>query len=267
MSNMIWLYVPIKELQMADQRIVIDEYVVQKAAGGVESATREIVSSFLPLVRRIAAEYAKGLNSSSIMDYDDLVQEGAYGLIVALRRFDLGKGRNMVSYFDYAIRLAIRKSLTENARTVRIPKYMLERFRKLEGLRKEYEKHGLPLTEEVLKKELGVSSKQLSRTMDAYRRQVMVSLDEQAEEEGLSFLSRIAVPDFTEDYLLSERLEKLEGRLALLPREDRRLLSSLYGLHGEAKLSRSEIARRLGLKPYEVSRRAGRIERELLEAM
>src|SRR6185437_11251692 len=81
----------------------------------------------LPLVRALAGRYRNyGL------PLDDLVQEGAIGLLEAVDRFDPGLGVPFEPYARFRIRRAMRNALTDQARLIRLPKQVVERRRALE---------------------------------------------------------------------------------------------------------------------------------------
>lgn len=80
-----------------------------------------IVRSNLRLVLYIARSYV-GLG----LPFGDLVQEGSIGLMRAVDKFDHTKGHRFSTYSVWWIRQSIRRSLSDQARTIRIPSYIQE---------------------------------------------------------------------------------------------------------------------------------------------
>ena len=61
--------------------------------------------------------------------FEDLVAEGAVGLMKAIRRFDPGNGTRFTTYASFWIRKAIIDALLERPRVVHLPRYARERGR------------------------------------------------------------------------------------------------------------------------------------------
>ena len=83
---------------------------------GDESARDTLIEANLRLVVAMARRY-QGLG----LPFRDLVQEGTVGLIQAVDRFDWRRGRRFSTYAAWWIRQAIRRALTNDSRTIRLP--------------------------------------------------------------------------------------------------------------------------------------------------
>jgi RNA polymerase primary sigma factor len=86
------------------------------AAGGDARARQALIEANLRLVVAMARRY-QGLG----LPFPDLVQEGTVGLIQAVDRFDWRRGRRFSTYAAWWIRQAIRRALTNDSRTIRLP--------------------------------------------------------------------------------------------------------------------------------------------------
>ena len=85
-------------------------------AEGDERARTALIEANLRLVVAMARRY-QGLG----LAFPDLVQEGTVGLIQAVDRFDWRRGRRFSTYAAWWIRQAIRRALTNDSRTIRLP--------------------------------------------------------------------------------------------------------------------------------------------------
>lgn len=103
-----------------------EKEITRKVAEGDEKAREELIRSNLRLVISIAKEYIhRGLS------FLDLIEEGNLGLIRAVQGFDPSTGYKFSTYATWWIKQAVRRALTDKARMIRIPSYMLEKISRL----------------------------------------------------------------------------------------------------------------------------------------
>jgi len=108
------LDISIKSLNDLAQKIISCSNKLREVKEG-------IVRSNLRLVLYIARSYV-GLG----LPFGDLVQEGSIGLMRAVDKFDHTKGHRFSTYSVWWIRQSIRRALSDQARTIRIPSYIQE---------------------------------------------------------------------------------------------------------------------------------------------
>ena len=236
-----------------------EDTLLAAARSGDGKARDELVRRHLPLVRAIASRFR---------DYglplDDLVQEGAIGLLQAIDLFDAARSPTFEPYARFRIRRAIRNALTEQGRLIRLPKVIVERRRALDRAETGLLAAGARPTLQDLGAATGLSLAEVVEARTAT--QAPVSFDEPLLPDGSALESVIADPAARDPLLVAldhERRTTLERALACLPDRHRRVVSARWGVGGARGTGLTELAGDLGLSP----RRAQTIGREALYAL
>lgn len=82
----------------------------------IRKIEREIVEGNLRFVITVAKQY-----QNQGLPLPDLINEGNFGLLKAIRNFDWSKNLRFISYAVWWVRQSILQSLNDNARTIRLP--------------------------------------------------------------------------------------------------------------------------------------------------
>ena len=231
--------------------------LLHAAQGGDRAAREQLVTSSLGLVRSIASYY-RDLG----LPIEDLVQEGAVGLLDAIDRYDPDRGASFETYARFRVRRAIRNALTDTARLIRLPKQVVERRRAIEGAeaRLAASAAGRPPTPTEIANATGLS---VPSVLDArMATMATVSLDEPVLPDGSPLSGLVADPRAADPELIAlerERTRQLTAAVADLPERQRRIVSCRWGIDG-APVSNGALAARLEISP----RRAQTIGRDAL---
>ena len=136
----------------------IEKRVLRGLVRQGEDARTELIESNLRLVVSIAKRYV----GSSGLALLDLVQEGNFGLMRAVQKFDYRRGFKFSTYATWWIRQSITRAIADQARTIRIPVHMVETINKVVRTEREMTQDlGREPTAEELAEELGMSVERL----------------------------------------------------------------------------------------------------------
>src|SRR5487761_663697 len=102
--------------------------LAKRVAAGDDEARKQMVAATLPLVVHWARRY-----QDRGVDLADLVQEGTFGLLRAVEKFDWERGFRFSTYATWWIRQALQRAVQQHRRTIRIPLEVAERNQQVEA--------------------------------------------------------------------------------------------------------------------------------------
>lgn len=225
-----------------------EEVVLTRAAqSGNANAKQRLVESNMRLVINIAKAYR-----SKAIPIEDLIQEGAIGLMHAVERFDPEKGFRFSTYATHWIRQSIGRALDNKAKAIRIPAHISQSLRKIERIRAQLMRElGQEPTPEQVAAAIGISPKRLLALSQAS--QEMLSLDMRVGDNENTTLGNLLKDDSQADpeaeCLSGEVMEELQIILMELSERERRVMSYRLKMEGVAddNVVRDSLARELEL--------------------
>jgi RNA polymerase primary sigma factor len=169
------------------QRLLTADEEVQltnRSRAGDWRAKHRLIESNMRLVINIAKHY-----HSSLIPFEDLVQEGAIGLMTACERYDPSRGYRFSTYATHWIKQAISRAIDNKAHAIRVPAHVSETLRKIERMRLVMQREGDEEPSiECIAQRLGIPPHKLSMYLQAG--QDPISLDMLVgDEESTSLAS------------------------------------------------------------------------------
>ena len=209
-----------------------------------ERLRTQIIELCLPLTRHIALRY-RGRGQA----LDDLVQAASVGLVSAVNRFDLAKGKDFLAFAIPTMMGEVRKHFRDRGGDVRVPRSLQENCLALNKARTALTQDlGREPTVPELAKELGVEPAEVAEIVAAGDSYHAASLDAAAVGDGRSIADALGEFDAALDGI--DNQETLRPALLALPERERIIV--IYRFFGE--LTQAEIAEKIGVSQMHVSR-------------
>jgi RNA polymerase primary sigma factor len=212
---------------------------------GDPEARDHLVRANLRLVVNTARSYTgKGL------PLQDLIEEGNLGLLRAVEGFDPSMNTRFSTYASYWIKQSIKRGLTNTAKTIRLPAYMVELLTKWRRATAELQEElGRAPTEDEVARRLNLSKKKLAIIKKAIRIYNSAPQSDQVDS-GYSFDESLMdtqarTPDA--DLCQTDDLKQVLDLLETLDQREAAVLRMRFGLDDDEPKTLKEIGERLGL--------------------
>ena len=220
--------------------------LAKRIENGDESACDELVQANMRLVVSVASKY-QGRN----VPLEDLIQEGNIGVMRAAKKFDYRKGFKFSTYAIWWIKQAIRRTLDNCSRSIRLPSYIVAKVNRFDStyarLCQELQREpkitelaeALELTENQVKEILALNSDTISMETPLSDEKTAATLGDLVEDTSENpEVGPIA--DMIEQDLVDQLLGKLSMR-------EQQVLSMRYGLEGGNEKTLREIGEKLNV--------------------
>lgn len=230
-----------------DKRDMLEEYWQNK-----DPALRnELAEQYLYLAQAVARRF-----TGRGVDLEDLVQVASIALLLALERFDAGKGLAFTTFAMPTLTGEVRNYLRDKSRLVRLPRRGSELLPRIARERETFwQEHAREPSVTELAEGLGISVDEVIDALEMQRTTQAVSLDMTPAEDGPTLENLVgeeeaAYGQIESSDMVAHLLDQLEGTSRFVIEE--RFLS---------RRSQREVAKDLGVSQMQVSR----LERRALE--
>jgi RNA polymerase primary sigma factor len=218
--------------------------LAKRVAAGDMDARRQMIAANLRLVVHWARRY-----QDRGVDFSDLVQEGSFGLMRAVDKFDWQRGFRFSTYATWWIRQALQRAVQQHGNTIRVPMEVAEQAQRTERVSWELtsDLQRPPSPDEVAEAS-GVDASNL----DAIHRvaRVVASLDQPAGADSGTALGDLVGADdhrFEDDVERQMVLDRVRAAVEGLGGLERDVLRIRFGLDGGSPTSLQATATRLGI--------------------
>jgi RNA polymerase primary sigma factor len=228
----------------AEEEKVLCDRIVSGQNGLDEKARQRFVEGNLRFVVSVAKQY-----QGSGLELMDLINEGNVGLVKASNFFDPTKGVRFISFAVWWIRQAVMESLKEKGRLVKLPLNQINIQKKISRQ-----------MDQIMKEEgftsVDLATASLGFEPEKYQTQSSVSLSTPIGEEDFTLgdtLSDGSVSDAAIEKL--GFIKQISAVLSTLDERENYVISTWFGINGQAQKSKDGIAKDLGVSEERVEQR------------
>lgn len=215
------------------------------AIGKTRAAKKDMIEANLRLVISIAKKYTnRGLH------FLDLIQEGNIGLMKAVDKFEYRRGFKFSTYATWWIRQAITRSISDLARTIRVPVHMMETVNKLNRLTRQLiQELGRPPTTEELSKKMDLPEDKVLKALDVAKQPI--SLETPVGDDDDSTMWNLVSDTSVEspvDHATDEGLkETTTNVLTALTEREAKVLRMRFGIDMNTDHTLEEVGRQFSV--------------------
>lgn len=225
----------------------IDELwtVIDEGRRQANEAREILIESNLSLVVWTAKRYA-GLDLPLL----DLIQEGSFGLMKAVDRFDYRRTFRFSTYAGWWIWQSITRALAEKARPIRLPVHLQESRKKIETAKKQFfsTHHRYPSMDE-LADYLNFSTRKIANVMTETSYHSGDQLPRRADDENTieNWIKdeRSALPDG--EVIEKQLLKRTAEALATLTPRERAIIRLRFGIGQDRDYTLKEVGKKFGV--------------------
>ena len=223
-----------------------EKALLRRMEQGDAGARHQLVEANLPLVVSIAQKYA---GWSFSLGFEDLVQEGAVGLMQAVDQYDPRRGCRLSTYGTWWIRQAITRAIACQGPLIRLPVNQVERLHRLRRATQELQQQGArePTMEELA----GALDWPVERVRELCQWNLEpVSLDQPVGEGEETWGDRLVdLPSVSPAHRAEqeELREQVGAALATLTPREQEVLRLRFGLADGWGRTLEEIGQQLGV--------------------
>lgn len=228
---------------------LLDKETEREWAYKIKAGDEELKKKFVEANLRLVVSNAKWYLGRGI-DFLDLIQEGNLGLMKAIDKYDPSYGYKFSTYATWWIRQSMSRAVADQARTIRVPVYKIEKINQMKKAQKQLSQDlkREPTIKEVADK-LGITIEEVWDLEKDGRETISLSLPVGFEDEDGTIGDFIPDDFDVEEEYMKEDLHEVALKLLesdSLKQREREILYKRFGFDGHPR-TLQEVANDYGV--------------------
>ena len=221
--------------------------LILRAQKGDIWARNKVIENNMALIKKIAA---KSIQKSSLPD-SDLIQEGIFGIVTAIEKFDVSLGYKFSTYATWWVKQAMFKAISEQSYAFNIPVYIQETMSRYNKTKQEMEQQEhTEVSKKDVAKKMNLSEEKIDTFLNCFTRALSI-------EQGASLCENkeLTLAEIIEDEkqnvekeVIDIELKKdIKRALQNLKDKEKNVITLRFGLENTQKKTLEEIGQTWGV--------------------
>ena len=236
---------------MLDYQTTID--LLNLAKAGDESAKSTLISENMPLIKSIARRYR-----NKQVEYDDLLQLGALGLVKAINNFDMSFNVKFSTYAVPMVAGEIKRFIRDDG-SIKVSRAMKSLCSKIQTYVNDCYANDFNPTVKQIAIHFGIEEQEGVFAMDSNKYPVSI-FEKYEDDNSQCVMDKLASSETSED-MINKIL--LKDCIDLLPDREKKVIILRY----YRDKTQSEIAQMLGVSQVQISRIESKVISQLKQAL
>ena len=211
----------------------------------IRIAKKKLIQSNLRLVVSIARQFIN--RGVPILD---LIQEGCFGLMRAVEKFEPARGNKFSTYATWWIRQSVGRAIADQARNIRLPVYVTRLLSQINRSSQQFvQQSGRPPTNKELAFDLGVPEEKISMILTSPNgtSSLEAPIGEEQEARLGQILADPSIESPLEIALDRDRRRHILNALRVLNPREENVIRKRFGIGFKDDSTLAEIGREFGL--------------------
>lgn len=235
-----------KNLKRIEEELNENE-LISRAQKGDVWARNKVIEDNIPLIKKIAS---KSIQKNTLSD-SDLIQEGIFGVVTAIEKFDLSLGFKFSTYASWWIKQAMFKAISEQSYALNIPVYIQETISRYNKTKQEMEqKEHKEIAKKDVARKMNLSEEKIDTFLNCFNRALSI-------EQGASLTDNkeLTLAEIIEDEKQNVEREVIDIELKndikraldILKEKEKNVIVLRFGLENSKKQTLEEIGNSYGV--------------------